>query len=46
MKLGLAAAGVAVVSLSLLQGCKIKDAECKASVDINQNNPSLKGECK
>jgi len=46
MNVRLAAAGIAVASLTLLQGCKPTGGECKASVDINQNNPSLKGECR
>lgn len=28
-----------------LAGCETTKSSCKASVDINQNNPSLKGEC-
>lgn len=37
--------GIAMGSLLLLPGCTMKKATCKASVDVNQTNPSLKGEC-
>lgn len=41
----LATFGLALSSLALLPGCTLTKATCKASVDINPSNPSLKGEC-